>query len=98
MSFIKYNKLLIITLSCLFIVFKVVGTFLTLNFLPIQDPKTLTMEEKFKLQKEFSINYDLGNSMINLSKLFFAVLIAYSIYSFYVFWRITHSDKGDFIK
>jgi len=97
-SFIKYNKLLIITLSCLFIVLKVVGTFLTLNFLPIQDPETLTMEEKFKLQKEFSINYDLGNSMINLSKLFFVVLIAYSIYSFYVFWRITHSDNSDFIK
>lgn len=85
-------------LSCVCIVFNVVGIFLTLNFLPMQDPETLTIEEKIELQKEFSIHYDLGSFLIHLSKLCFVVLVVYLIYSYYIFWRSTHFDDGDFIE
>ncbi len=82
----------------MFLVLKVVGIFLTLNFFPMQDPETLTLGEKIELQKEFSIDYDLGNSLIYLSNICLTVLIVYLIYSFYIFWRLTHSNDGNFNK
>ena len=72
-----------------------IGIFLTLNFLPIQDSKTLSLEEKLNMQREFSINYDLGNFLIDLSKGCFIILVVYLMYLFYVFFKLTYfTDDG----
>ncbi|MDA9470971.1 hypothetical protein C240_1115 [Enterococcus sp. 5H] len=50
----------------------------------MQDPDTLTLEEMINLQKQFSINYDLGHLLIKISELSFIILTMYTIISFLI--------------
>ncbi|MFK4566575.1 hypothetical protein [Enterococcus sp. UD-01] len=59
-----------------------IGVILTLNFLPMQDPDTLTMDEMINLQKQFSINYDLGHLFIKIGEASFIALTIYTVVSF----------------
>lgn len=48
----------------------------------MQDPDTLTLDEKINLQKQFSINYDLGHLFIKISEVSLIALTIYTIVSF----------------
>ncbi|EOH93422.1 hypothetical protein UAW_02671 [Enterococcus haemoperoxidus ATCC BAA-382] len=67
----------------------IIGNILTLNFLPMQDPETLKLEEMIELQKQFSINFDLGKLLIKASEILFISLSAWLAYSFFLKKRAT---------
>lgn len=69
-----------------FVIFLIwlIGNILTLNFLPMQDLETLSLEEMIELQKQFSINFDLGKLLIRVSEIFFISLSVWLAYSFFL--------------
>jgi len=69
-----------------FVIFLIwlIGNILTINFLPMQDSETLTLEEMVELQKQFSINFDLGNILIRVSEIGFMSFSLWLTYSFFI--------------
>ncbi|MBO0469129.1 hypothetical protein JZO66_01130 [Enterococcus sp. DIV0242_7C1] len=76
------RKKIIQSLYFVLLLIWLIGVILTLNFLPMQDPDTLTLDEKINLQKQFSINYDLGHLFIKISEVPLIALTIYTIVSF----------------
>ncbi|WP_207696699.1 hypothetical protein DOK67_0001997 [Enterococcus sp. DIV0212c] len=78
------DKKIIKNLYFVIVLIWLIGNILTLNFLPMQDPETLTLEEMVEIQKQFSINFDLGKLLIKVSEIVFISLSVWSAYSFFL--------------
>ena len=57
------NKITLVSISFLSIVLIVIGFLLQATFIPLQDFDSISQEELLAFQKEYAINYPLGNGL-----------------------------------